>query len=63
MHLEGFDRLTLLRLPGYRVMPESATLLWWAAPVYELSEWRSQVFWIPYLRRLTEAVEELRAAD
>ena len=56
-------RPLMLRLPGYRVMPESATLLWWAAPVYELSEREIQVFWIPYLRRLTEAFEELRAAD
>src|SRR5262249_36352744 len=58
----GVRRWALLP-PGSRLIPGSATQLWWTAPDYELSDHEIQVFWVPYLRRLIGPLDELRTAD
>jgi hypothetical protein len=51
------------RLGDYRPTPAPGALLWWTAPEYELSDREVELFWLPYLRRLIEALSELRRAD
>ena len=58
----GFRSLGL-QLPGYRLMRQPPFLLWWTAPEYELADSEVELFWAPYLRRLVEAMTELRQAD